>query len=214
MTTSAINMGQKHRAQNAVVAAAHRMLSVRVYATLNTVSVSMAVLAINHCRRNGIGLSRTVLNVSMARKAFDLFASGVHFMKFDTCCLFVFGETVTIQAHRFRHPACLLNLPFVARILATCLIRNKFRMVNRHQSTLDNLVWHFMTIQAGRLNQFLPIFTGLEKVACEAHFFVDAEVFGALIMAVTCAAGNFYAINRLCHMPCVSKPNAAEVNLR
>jgi hypothetical protein len=150
----------------------------------------------------------------MACETFDLFTSGVYFMKFDTCCLFVFDETVTIQARRFRHLACLLDLPFMARILATGLIRNELRMVNRHQSPLNDLVWHIMTIQAGRLNQSRPVFAGFEKVACEAHLFVDAEVFGAFKMAVTGTTGNFYAINRLCHMPFVNEPNAAEVNIR
>jgi hypothetical protein len=176
--------------------------------------VAVAVLAIDHCRGNGIGLRGTMLQVSMARETLNLFTLGMDLVQFNTCGFFVLGVTMAVQAHRFSHLACFFDLAFVTRIIATGLIGNELGVVNRHQPAFDNLVRNFMTIQAGCVNQSRPVFAGFEKMAREAHLFIYAEMFGALKMAVTGATGNCYAVNHLCDMIFVSEFNAAEVNIR
>jgi hypothetical protein len=102
--------------------------------------------------------------------------------------LLFLAETVAIQAHIIVHFACLMNLFFMTRVFAACLIGNKLGMVNCHQTAFDDLVGHLVAICTARLDHTAVGPAALDKVAGIASFFVNSEVLISFEVAVAGAA--------------------------
>jgi len=86
--------------------------------------------------------------LSMARKALHFFAISVGLMQCYTIGLLLSDETMTVQTHIGGHLTLLFGLLFMTGIFATCLVRDKFSMINLHESAFDDLVWNLMAILA------------------------------------------------------------------
>jgi hypothetical protein len=82
-------------------------------------------------------------------------------------------------------------------------------MVDRHESSLDDLVRHLVAALAASLNEPAVTFTTFEEMAGEANLFVYAEVLFSLDVTVTQTAGDFYAVDHVFDVDLVSEFHTA-----
>jgi len=133
-------------------------------------------------------------------EALHLFAMGVGFVQFRAISVLLFAVAMAVQTRSIGHLAWLFDLAFMTGLIATCLVGNKFGMVNFHESTLDDRIWHFVTALAIGLDNLAVTLIALEKMACKTYIAVQTEVLISYDMAVTCAARDTYPVNDICDM--------------
>jgi hypothetical protein len=98
-------------------------------------------------------------------------------------------------------------------ILATCLIRNKLGVINRHQSTFNDHIWHLMAILATGLHQSTTTFIILKEMARKTYIIIHIEMFIAFKVTVACTARDCYSVNYLCDMIFMSEFNTIVIDL-
>jgi hypothetical protein len=194
---------------------------------LDLVGIAVTALTLQHiCNRSDLCL--TMLYFPMACKALDLMFLSMGFMQFYTVrrmfhcpgCPPVSNENlfgvcviVAVQTYPVIYFAHFLYFFFVAGIFTACFVRNKLRMVNRNQTSLNNLIRDFMAACTTCFDKLLAGLRITEEMTREAYLFVNAEMFIALKVAVTNTASDIDSIDNLLHMVLVSKLDAIKVDI-
>ncbi len=108
----------------------------------------------------------------MTREALHLFTVRVGFVQFRAVGVLIFDVVMAVQTHTVGHGTRLFDLALMTGFIAACLVGNKLGMVNVHESTLDDRVWHLMTTFAIGLNNFAVTLIALKKMARETYICV------------------------------------------
>jgi hypothetical protein len=93
----------------------------------------------------------------------------VGFVQFRTVGVLLFDVAVAVQAHTVGYRTWLFDLALMTGLVAVYLVGNKLGMVNVHESTLDDRIWHLMTALAIGLNNFAVTLIALEEMARETY---------------------------------------------
>jgi hypothetical protein len=116
---------------------------------------------------------------------------------------------VTVKANGGRYDGIFFDIILVAGIVATGFVGNELRMIDRDESSLNNLVRHLVTALTAGLHEPAVTCATLEEMAGEANFLVYAEVLFSLDVAMTQTAGDFYAVDHVFDVNLVGKFHAA-----
>jgi hypothetical protein len=135
-------------------------------------------------------------------------------MQFQAVNMLLFDVAMTVQTHTVGHLTWLFDLALVTGLIATCLVENKVSMIYRHESTLDDCVWHLVTAFAIGLNNFAVTLFALEEMACKTYIIVHAEVLISFKATVTCATRDSYPVDYFFDMIPVGELDSTVVDIR
>jgi hypothetical protein len=147
---------------------------------------------------------------AMAGQAFDFFMTCVRGVQLLRSVIWTDSKCMAIHTHRIRDLANVLNLSFMAGILTTCIIGNKFQVVDLNKTTINNLFRDSMAIKTFALNEARGIRGAFDKMTGKANLFLHRKVLFSLIMVMACAAGNINPVKCFLDMPFVTKFNATK----
>ena len=86
-------------------------------------------------------------------------------------------------------------------------------MIDCNKSPLNNLIRNFVTACTICFDQFLIGFGIIQEMAGETDIFVYAEMLITFEMAMTCAACDFYSIDRFAYVISVCEFNVVKVDI-
>jgi hypothetical protein len=178
---------------------------------LDLMGVAVTVLAIHHLR-NRCRYGALVDDLAVASEALDLDGMSrmllagvgcellgvcVNLVQFHAVRLMFEPVVMTVEADCGRDICRSFDFSLMAGILAARLVRDEFRMIDRDEPSLDNLVRHLVTTSATGLDQPDVSVGAFEEMACETDFSVYAEVLIASYVAMAQTTGDPYPVDRL-----------------